>query len=379
MHFFFFANKVIVFKLRGSVYILNRNPEAKPHLHRLWGNLEFGQWGLAVRLHLSHGAAMRLPAVAFCLRALGFCRFLAVHRPHIRCGLLKHWAWFGHKRRGKVLIRVLSTGEGGVNPRGRVPVGLSLSWRLGAVALLAVMLLRRKGIPQVAVAAGGIERAFCRTWCVWLWVVRPSAVFTWLLFPHLPTVSLATAAAAATSSVASLAAESWAFLGLGWRSTCCRADRSPLTALAAATTNDATLVPRKQRGARLLLRGRWAVGRFAADLWKCVTNRLFHLVVIAQHALDTTGQLVFLAGLKWEAESEGGRSGVEEGLVKEKDWRNETEGEQRGEQKSTVIMGNKFNTWVNCFPSKEKKRQKWKWKENSHWGRQKSPKRAKWV
>lgn len=284
-----------VHKLKDSEEITNRNPVDLSYLNRLWGDLEFRQWSLAVRLHLSHGAAVRLSTVCFCLWALGFCSFLAVHRPHICCGLLKHRAGFGHKRWGKGLIRVLSTGERSVNPRGRVPVGLPFSRRLGTVALLAVMLLSRQGAPQVAVAAGRTERALCRTWCVWLWVLRPATVFTWLLFPHLPSVSLATAAAAATSSVAPLAAKSWAFLGLGWRSTWCRAYRSPLTALATATTTDTTLV---------LFRGRRAVRRFTANLLKRVTDRLFHLVVIAQHALNTTGQFVFLAGLKREAKNE---------------------------------------------------------------------------
>lgn len=112
-----------------------------PYLYRLRGDLEFGQWGLAIRLHLSHGAAVWLSAVAFCLRALGFCRFLAIHRPYICRGLLKHRARFGHKRRRKGLTRVLSAGEGGVNPWRWVPVGLPFPWGFGAVALLAVVLL----------------------------------------------------------------------------------------------------------------------------------------------------------------------------------------------------------------------------------------------
>ena len=277
----------------------------KPYLYRLWGHLEFGKRGLAVGLHLSHGAAVRLTAVAFRLRALGLCRFLAVHRPHIGRGLLQHGAGLGHERRGKGLTRVLSTSEGGVNPWGRVPVGLSVSRGLGAVALLAVVLLGGQGAPRVAVAAGGAQRALSGTWRVWLGVLWSSAVFTRFLFTHLSSVSLATAAA--TAPVVSLAAvptlESWAFLGLGWRSTCWT-NRSPLIGLAAATAADATLVP-KQRWAWLLLGGRWAVWRFTAKLWKCVTNRFFHLVVIAQHALNTAGQFIFLAGLKGEAEVGG--------------------------------------------------------------------------
>lgn len=330
-----------------------KKPVDRPYLYRLWGDLEFGKWGLGVGLHLSHGAAMWLSTVAFCLWALGFCRFLAVHRPHIRCGLLQHGAGFGHERRGKGLTRVLSAGEGGVNPRGRVPIGLSVSWGLGAVALLAVMLLGRQGAPQVAVAAGGTQGALGRTRRVWLWVLWSSTVFTWLLFPHLPSVSLATAAAAATASGAPLAAESWAFLGLGWRSTCCGADRSPLTALAAATTTDATLVPAKQRWDGFLLRGRRAVRRFTAELWKCVTDRLFHLVVIAQHALNTAGQFIFLAGLKREWENGGGGGGEEDRvMVKEKKNQKESDTE-RGDREE-----NKWEKWTEGKHRGERRRQR---------------------
>lgn len=366
--------------LKGSEEITNRNPVDLSYLYRLWRDLEFGQWSLAVRLHLSHGAAVWLSTVAFCLWAFGFCSFLAVHRPHICCGLLKHRAGFGHKRWGKGLTRVLSTGEGRVNPRGWVPVGLPFSRRLGAVPLLAVMLLGRQGAPQVAVAAGGAERALCRTWCVWLWVLRPSTVFTWLLFPHLPSVSLATAAAAATASVAPLAAESWAFLGLGWRSTWCRADRSPLTALATATTTDTTLVPTKQSRAWFLFRGRRAVRRFTANLWMRVTDRLFHLVVIAQHALNTTGQFVFLAGLKREAQSKGGRGGVEDSVKRKGKKRNESnEQRESREEKKGGIMGTSSTIGLIAFHQKH-----WKCRGNTSLpqkGRQKKkqPKNLKYV
>lgn len=41
----------------------------------------------------------------------------------------------------------------------------------------------------------------------------------------------------------------------------------------------------------------------------CVTEGIFHLIVIAQHALNTTGQFVFLAGLRGEAEDEREKEG----------------------------------------------------------------------
>lgn len=339
--------------LQSLKHMTCRNPAGRPYLYGLRGDLEFWQRRLAVCLHFSHGAAVRLSTVAFGLWALGFRRFLAVHRPNIRCGLLQHWARFGHEGRGKGLTRVLSSGERGVDPRRGVPVGLSFSRGFGAVALLAVMLLRGQRAPQVAVAAGGAQRTLCRTRCVRLWVLRPSAVFTRLLFPHLPCVSLAATAAAATASVAPLAAESWAFLGLGRRSGCCRADGSPLITLATATATDAALVPTVQRGARFLLRGRRAVRGFSAYLWKCVTNRFFHLVVVAQHTLNAAGQLVFLAGLKREAENEVRYSTVRR-------WRrkNNERNRQGGKERRQSHSGQRFNTWVNCFPQNTLKRRK---------------------
>lgn len=75
----------------------------------------------------------------------------------------------------------------------------------------------------------------------------------------------------------------------------------------------------------------------------CVTERIFHLIVIAQHALNTTGQFVFLAGLRREAgdEREEEEEEVKNSWIKGK--RSSREG-----KKNQVIVGT--NTWIICIP-----------------------------
>lgn len=211
------------------------------YLYRWRGDLELGERGFAVGLHLSGATAVRLSAVH--LRgALGLGCLLAVHGPHVGRGLLQHGAGLGHERGREGLGRVLARGEG-VHARRRVPAGLTLTVTVSrrlAVTVLAVVL----GAHRAGMARRAYGRALGRAGRVSLGLVRAVlagflAAATTVVF----LVSLAAAAAAATASGSTLAAlEPRALLQLGGRrGGAGRGDyRSPFAALAATSAAAAT-------------------------------------------------------------------------------------------------------------------------------------------